>query len=438
MDFENGHTNQGERNLRALGASWPATPGPSGSGVTTRPFLARSCRSPRSKLRPLSGYSGREMLAVRLSHFDPKRPIGTQVCCDAQRSSRVVVCDPGLRGTHETARVHHPARRHGRLAARGERAAAGDACSSGFMSARFAREILCKNLIDAFHKGLGEGGFPSSTATRRSNIAGLAGGLRAAAGTRSPNSWQQRVNVLVATGGGCFAALAAKAATATNPGCLQSMTQRSGQGRTGRKLQSAGRQRRPDALTLTKSMAPKRFDLLREIVPRRHTLRRHHQSELPGCSPANCGMSKRLRHRLAKRVFAGKGQQRTPNWTLPLQRFFGERRSARLLVASDPYFRHARAAGLSPSLRSNRLSGHLPVPPVCVCEGGLISYGPSITDAYRQIGVYTARILKGAAPADLPVMQPTKFDFIINLKTAKALRLEIPPTVSARADEVIE
>ena len=115
---------------------------------------------------------------------------------------------------------------------------------------------------------------------------------------------------------------------------------------------------------------------------------------------------------------------------------FAERKITAVLIGADALFNNHRPQIVTLAARHAMVAVY--AFREFVTEGGLVSYGPNSTEAYRLSGLYIGRILRGEKPADLPVMQPTKFELAINLKTARALGLKVPPTLIARADEVID
>jgi ABC-type uncharacterized transport system substrate-binding protein len=238
---------------------------------------------------------------------------------------------------------------------------------------------------------------------------------------------------VITTGSATLAAFAAKAATATIPIVFLTGADPVGVGLV-RSLNRPGGNL-TGITTLNTEITPKRVEVLRELLPTTTTM-------AVLVNPIN-----------SPTVDVERKQAREAAHTLGLQTIYVlqasteldldsafsnviQLRAGGLVIVGDTFF-SAKSAELA------ALASRHAVPTISpyrdfVTAGGLMSYGGSITELYRLLGVYTGRILKGELPADLPVQQVTKIDFVINLKTAKALGLEVPPTLLARAAEVIE
>jgi len=240
----------------------------------------------------------------------------------------------------------------------------------------------------------------------------------------------RRVAVIVTTGGGA-AALAAYAATTTIPivfvngvdpvssGLVVSLN-RPGGNATG-------------VYIFQQVLEGKRLGLLRELVPSAASI-------AVLLNPTNANFQTQLRG--VQDAARDLGQQvsiLSANTERDIDVAFAtvaQSGARALLVGSDPFFSSERDQVIA-------LAARHAIPAIYegrefATAGGLASYGTSLADAYRQAALYAGRILKGEKPADLPIVQPTKFEFVINLKTAKTLGLDVPPGLSASADEIIE
>jgi putative tryptophan/tyrosine transport system substrate-binding protein len=187
------------------------------------------------------------------------------------------------------------------------------------------------------------------------------------------------------------------------------------------------------ATVIASELGPKRLELLRELVPKARVACLMVNPDNPGAEPDIAIVQAAARAVNLQIHVVNAGTEEEIDKTLTS---LSELKPDVLLVAPDPLFQNHRKKVVAMVARQRvpaiYYSRDFPV------DGGLISYGASFTDLYRQCGIYVGRILKGEKPADLPVVQPTKFELVINLKTAKALGLTVPPQIVARADEVIE
>jgi ABC-type uncharacterized transport system substrate-binding protein len=240
----------------------------------------------------------------------------------------------------------------------------------------------------------------------------------------------RQVAVIVASGGP-VAALAAKATTTTVPIVFTAVSDPVRTGLVASLNRPGGNVTGIAALTI--ELDAKRLELLREIAPAAHEVavlvnpnRPDIDAQLDGIQAAAQSVGQRL-----KILKAGTDSELDAALKKQDDGTFDA-----LLVGADPFF--LSRSGQLLTILARDSTPAIFAQREFVSAGGLISYGSGLQDSYRQAGLYAGRILKGEKPADLPVLRPTKFDLVINLKTAKALRLNVPLTLLAEADQVIE
>ena len=296
----------------------------------------------------------------------------------------------------------------------------------GFLSSRSPHEAAY--VVAAFHRGLSEGGYSEGQ-----NV-GIEYRWAEGQYDRLPElavDLVRRRVALIASTGGVVAAIAAKQATSTIPivftvgddpikhGLVASFN-RPGGNVTG-------------TYNFISAMEAKRFGLLRETVPTAGSVAVLLNPNYPGFDVQLKDLQEAART-VGQQVHVFKASSEADIHAA--FRAVARLPATALLVGADPFFNGRREQLVT-------LAADYSIPAMYelreyALAGGLISYGTNLADAYRQVGNYAARVLKGDKPADLPVVQSSKFELVINLKTAKALRLMIPAGVLAIADEVIE
>jgi putative tryptophan/tyrosine transport system substrate-binding protein len=280
--------------------------------------------------------------------------------------------------------------------------------------------------LAVFPQGLSETGYVEgqNVAIERRYTEGRADRLPALAA----DLVDRKVDVIVAAGG---TALAAKKATSTIPIVFAVGTDPVADGLVASLARPGGNLTGISAFNL--KLMPKRLELLSELVPQARVLALLAEPNIPITEPMIRDVQEAARAKGVQlqileanseseidAAFATLVQLQVGGLLVGPAPSFSIRREQIFALAS----RHA-----VPAMYDTRLY---------VAAGGLVSYGPSLAGMWRQVGIYVGKILNGAKPADLPVQQPTTFELVINLNTAKALGLTIPPSILARADEVIE